>query len=545
MDSEKYHEACKWFEVLKALAGDELAEKMAELENEDAEIQNCVRRMLLADGLASKEGFLSNIASCEGTLTLGAHIGDSDYLPATIGDFQVRGILGSGGMGVVYKAYDPKTDRVVAVKVIRSHQFSSQDQVQRFHQEAQAAARLRHPNIVAVYATGEDCEVDYIAMQFVDGSNLHTLVRKETFAEDRAAHILSRLCEAVGFAHECGIVHRDIKPGNVMLSHDDFPMLMDFGLAKPLDATDGQTQTGQILGTIGFMAPEQISDAKTAGVSSDIYGLGATLYFCLTGRAPFEEANPITLLRTMVEREPIPPGDIRAGLSRSLQAICIRCLQSEPRDRYATTYELREDIQRYLADEPLSAIPDSRLRSLARVFNKTQISGDLPSAPATGWLAGLSFAFHVSVFLITKTDQPSPWLWFALGLWFLASNVVNYVYHWSRYWQLTPMERQSGLVQLGMNAVLLFLFLMHGPLSTSEPADKFLAIYPAYTLLLGVALIAHGSVFAGRLLLVAAFFFPLALLTHAFPQWAPIILCVIGTTTLVALDLVLRRHGKV
>lgn len=537
MDRERYQIVRHWFQMLNDLTGEELTTKLNELQDEDAEIQAFVRDLLECD--PKNSDFLESGQTFENTLPASLE-GPRHSLPRSIGPYEIREELGSGGMGVVYKAYDPTTDRLVAVKVLRSHQ-SSVEYSTRFRREARAAAGLRHPNIVTVYATGTAAEGDYIVMQHVEGSNLHASVKKQLLPERRAAHILSRLCEAVGFAHECGVVHRDIKPGNVMLSEDNVPLLLDFGLAKPIFDADDHTQTGQILGTVGFMAPEQITNAKSAGVASDIYGLGATLYFCLTGRAPIEETNPVTLLNALEERMPIEPNKLRFDLSRGASDICMRCLQREPRDRYASTQLLRDDLQRLLADEPLSVAPDSRLRSIARILNNKKISSDLPSAPATSWIAMLAFAFHLSIFFITQRDASPVWLWIALGFWFLGTNAVNYVFHWSRYWQLTPMERQSGLTQLGVNLSLLCLFFMHGPLHVSEPVDNFLAIYPPYTLLFAVALVVHGSIFEGRLLLASAFFFPLAFLNLAFQDWSPIVFCVFGTFVLVAVDILLRR----
>lgn len=544
MNAKQYQSACRWFNRLNALAGAELEAELADLSKESDELRLFVAEMLEADRLAESDHFLSSDTI---TRTI-EHRGTPGYpggFPDSIGPYDIKRILGSGGMGVVYEGYDPPTERRVAIKVIQSREFSTNDQKARFRREAIAAASLRHPNIVTVYATGTDGNTDYIVMQLIDGVDLHSVVKQSVLNEQRAARIVSRLCAAVGYAHAKGVVHRDIKPGNVVLTDQDEPVLMDFGLAKTILSDDSHTKTGQIMGTAGFMAPEQAGNAKTAGIPSDVYGLGSTLYFCLTGQAPFTAQTPLSLLQDLRDRAPSRPGSLRIGLHPDLDQVCMRCLEKAPQDRYLSAEALQEDLQRFLSNEPLLKREDSGWQSIGRVINaNAEISGGLQSAPAAAWLAAIGLVFHVAVFAVTQLELPSTWVWCCLVFWFVASNAVNYVFHWSRYWQLTPMERQSGIIQLGANCALLTLFAIHGPLSTDQPARVFLAVYPAYTLVLASALVAHGSIYMGRILFAAAFFFPLALLVALFPSWGPILLCVFGTAILIAIDTACRLLGR-
>src|SRR5262245_41499890 len=214
-----------------------------------------------------------------------------DAVSTTFGKYELLGELGRGGMGVVYKAREAKLDRIVAVKMILSSQFASSEQVERFHAEARACARLPHPHIVQVFEVGELHGQPFFAMEFIEGRGLDSRIQERPLDPDEAVRLLIPIVRAVGHLHAHGLIHRDLKPGNVLIDRAGRPVLTDFGLAKILADTESHlTTTGAILGTPSYMAPEQAA-AKPVTPATDVYSLGAILYECLTGRPPFRAAT--------------------------------------------------------------------------------------------------------------------------------------------------------------------------------------------------------------------------------------------------------------
>jgi hypothetical protein len=269
--------------------------------------------------------------------------------------YEILGKVGRGGMGVVYKARQLKLDRVVALKMIRGGAHVSGAALARFRAEAETVARFRHPNIVEIYAFGEHKSLPYFALEFVEGGTLAQRLNETPLPPELAANLAETLTRAIQVAHQHGIVHRDLNPANILLTSDGTPKITDFGLARRLDET-GQTQTGEILGTPGYMAPEQAKGkSKDAGPAADIYALGAILYAMLTGRPPFKEATPLETIRRLVRARPVPPRRLQPRLPRDLEAICLKCLAKQPCQRYATASELAEDLRRFLAGQCIRA----------------------------------------------------------------------------------------------------------------------------------------------------------------------------------------------
>jgi WD40 repeat protein len=244
--------------------------------------------------------------------------------------------------------------------------------LKRFHAEAEAVARLQHPNIVQIFEVGEHQEAahsphPFMALEYIDGGTLGEQVRESPLAGSAAAALVESLARAMNYAHERGIVHRDLKPGNVLLTTAGVPKITDFGLAKQLEAPTGQTQTGQVVGTPEYMAPEQASgQVRSIGPSADVYALGAILYALVTGRPPFRAASLLDTLEQVRHREPVPPGQLQPGLPRDLETICLKCLQKDPRRRYATAADLADDLQRFLQGKPVRARPIGRVERAAR-----------------------------------------------------------------------------------------------------------------------------------------------------------------------------------
>lgn len=279
------------------------------------------------------------------------------------GNYELLEKIGEGGMGVVYKARQTNLDRLVAVKLLPFSQFSREDVVQRFRTEAAAAASLQHPNIVAIHEIGEHEGQQYFSMDLVVGRTLAEVVREQPLSAKRAAAYLKSIAEAIHYAHQQGILHRDLKPSNVLIDESDQPRITDFGLAKRLGngselgaRSSDLTFTGQVLGSPNFMAPEQAEGRpQSVGPASDIYSLGALLYHLLTRQPPFQADSITTLLKQVVESEPVSPRLLNPSIPRDLETICLKCLQKEPLRRYVTAHELAQDLGRFLEERPIQA----------------------------------------------------------------------------------------------------------------------------------------------------------------------------------------------
>lgn len=293
----------------------------------------------------------------------------SPRLPQRVGRFEIRALLGVGGFGIVYRAWDPATQREVAIKTPRWEAMISAELRERFEQEARAAARLDHVNVVTVLEAGADGVIPYIASVYVPGETLAAWLSKQNapVAPRQAAHWIASLADGVQHAHSRGVLHRDIKPSNVLLApsgtpaaHDEHdrlvPKLMDFGLAKLAESQHDMTRSGVMLGTIRYMSPEQaLGQTKQIGTASDVYSLGAVLYELLAGEVPFAFASDLEALRRIETEDPSSIRVRRPNVPRDLETICLKCLQKEPAKRYASAAELSHELHRYLAGEPIAA----------------------------------------------------------------------------------------------------------------------------------------------------------------------------------------------
>ncbi|MCA9067750.1 MAG: serine/threonine protein kinase, partial [Planctomycetaceae bacterium] len=245
---------------------------------------------------------------------------------AVFGDYEILEEIARGGMGIVLKARQRSLNRVVALKMIRNGTLADQEEVLRFRAEAEAAAKLNHQQIVPVYEVGEHDGQHYFTMALIEGESLSVRLRKGPLVPREAARILSLVAAGVQYAHEQGVVHRDLKPGNILLNADNQPKVADFGLAKQLDQDSNLTVTGCVLGTPSFMPPEQAC-GEEAGPHSDIYSLGAILYTMLTNRPPFQAANATETIQQVKEKDPVPPRQLNPAINQDLQTICLKCLE--------------------------------------------------------------------------------------------------------------------------------------------------------------------------------------------------------------------------
>lgn len=317
----------------------------------------------------------------------------------TLGDYELLEEVGSGGMGVIFRARQISLDRIVAVKMIHN---ASQHR-DRFRVEAEAAASLHHNHIVAIYEIGEDESQPFLSMQYIDGGNLKHLLAKEQLSEQQAVELLTSIVKAVHHAHQHGVLHRDLKPANVLLDREGTPYVSDFGLAKQLGNSADLTRTGAVIGTPGYMSPEQaMGQASSITVATDVYGLGAILYAMLTGDAPFRSESDLNTLRRVVEEQPGSPRAKRPGLDRNLEMICLKCLRKEADKRYSNASDLLDDLQRWQEGKPIVA------RQISLVERAWKWSKRNPWAVASGLtIAGILAVSSIVVWYqhnVSKTD---------------------------------------------------------------------------------------------------------------------------------------------
>jgi tetratricopeptide (TPR) repeat protein len=272
--------------------------------------------------------------------------------------YEILGELGRGGMGVVYRAQQTGLNRPVALKMVLAGGHAAAGELSRFRGEAEAVARLQHPHVVQVFDIGEAGGLPYIALEFCPGGSLAQRLDGTPWPPPRAAELVETLARAVHAAHRAGVVHRDLKPANVLMAADGAPKVADFGLARRLDAGDGQTGSGAVMGTPCYMAPEQAGGGtREAGPPADVYALGAILYELMTGRPPFKAATAVDTILQVIHDDPVPPRRLQPKLPRDLETVALRCLAKEPHRRYASAEALADDLRRFLDDRPVLARP--------------------------------------------------------------------------------------------------------------------------------------------------------------------------------------------
>jgi eukaryotic-like serine/threonine-protein kinase len=357
--------------------------------------------------------------------------------PERFGDYELLGEIARGGMGIVYRARQVKLNRVVALKMILSGRFATEEEVQRFQREAEAAASLDHPHIVPIYEVGRHRGRSFFSMKLIEGGSLSKHLARLLHDPRAAARLMVTVARAVHDAHRRGFVHRDLKPANILLDASGHPHVTDFGLAKQIGKGGTLTESGVILGTPSYMAPEQAAGRSDVSARADIYSLGAILYELLTGRPPFRAETVMETVVQVLEVEPIPPSRVRSGVPRELEQICLKCLEKNPGGRYTTASALADDLERYLrgegAEASRSSLGDHLRRSLRR---EPELAARLLGLALIGLLTQVNFvlnpnpdvAVHIGVSMVEAL-----WFFTSLGLHRLSRSTGA----WSRWGRAT------------------------------------------------------------------------------------------------------------
>lgn len=358
-------------------------------------------------------------------------------------DYELLEEIARGGMGVVYRAVQTSVNRVVALKMILSGQLASDEEVRRFHSEAEAAALLDHPNIVPVFDVGEHDGRHYFSMAYVEGDSLSDRLREGPLPPLEAARFVRQITDAVACAHDNGVIHRDLKPSNVLIDRNGSPRVTDFGLARQLESDSHLTATGQVMGTPSYMPPEQAAgNTSQIDVRSDVYSLGAILYSLVTGRPPFQAAHIVETLRQVIDDQPVEPRALNPEVDRDLETICLKCLAKEPSHRYQRAVELSEELDRYLAGKPIVARSITRRERLWRWCRRNRLMAAMITTAALSLLLGTGISIYFAVLAQRRAEHAERGTQVALTS---LRSVIDTVQHQLRYIPAAQQIRRNLL----------------------------------------------------------------------------------------------------
>jgi hypothetical protein len=428
--------------------------------------------------------------------------------------------------------------------MILSGQLASQEDVQRFYIEAEAAAKLEHPGIVPIFEIGEHAGQHFFSMGFIDGESLADRVKEGPLPPREAASITRQVAEAIAFAHENNVIHRDLKPANVLIDRNGQAKVTDFGLAKQTDGGAELTGTGQILGTPGYMPPEQAAgDTKRIGPAADIYSLGAILYALLTGRAPFQSASVMDTLIQVLEQQPVPVRLLNPKIDSDLETICLKCLEKDPEHRYSSAMALTDDLSRYLDGESISVKSLNLVDRLVRTLQRGKQDAELRTwGTMLFWFAAIVLLAEIGIYLHAFDGPPYPRHW-AVAIrasQYLAMGIVlgSYRKNWSV--STSAAERQMFSIWIGFFvACHLVICVAHLLATTEHPLDE-LRVYPFLAIISGLAFFVMGSSYWGHCYTFAVAFFALALLMPLTLLWAPLGFGLLWSVSLILIGIRLR-----
>lgn len=527
-------------ELLEQLANESRDGRQPDLEavvreNSDLELElrELWATMILAEDFASFSEIIDDNADAgEATSARAESAAQSDApLPEPFDDYEPAAEIGRGGMGVVYRARQSSLDRQVALKMILRGALASPEDVARFRAEAEAAARLNHPNIVQVFEVGEHLGQPYFSMQCVEGTTLSRKIADGPLPSREAARLLIPVCRGVAEAHRNGVLHRDLKPSNILIDEDGRPFVTDFGLAKRIAPTgqlrdDGAaadvetlTNSGAIIGTPSYMAPEQAAGQRgQIGEASDVYSLGAILYAMLTGRPPFQAASPVDTILMVLEQEPVPPRVLNPGADSDLEMIAMKCLQKPTDLRYQDAASLADDLEAWLNHEPISARSSQFTDVLSRAFRETHHASVLEN-----W--GILWMLHSAVVLVlclltnvlqwrdaaigTSSRWPYMSIWcVGLGIWAIIFYNLR-----RRAGPVTFVERQILHVWAGSMIVSTLLYFVEWQMGLAV-----LQLSPVIGLVSGMVFLVKASLLNGRFYIQAAALFITGGIMAVIPQ---------------------------
>ncbi len=447
-------------------------------------------------------------------------------LPRTFGDYELLEEIGRGGMGIVYRARQKSLGRLVALKMILRGDLASPAELARFRAEAASAAKVLHPHIVPVYEVGEEGGQPYFSMKLIEGTTLARMLADGPLPSRKAAELLVPICRAIADSHRRGVLHRDLKPPNILIDREGRTFVTDFGLAKRFSAGEGEvslsgglTQSGAILGTPGYMAPEQAAGQRgDVSPATDVYGLGAILYAMLTGRPPFQAPSVLDTVMLVLEQEPLPPRMLNPKADTDLEMIALKCLQKPADLRYPDADALADDLEAYLANEPISARSSHFTQILTRAFRETHHAAVLEN-----W--GLLWMWHSLVVfilcLVTNLIQAYglETRWVFVALWGCGVGTWAAIF-WElrrRAGPITFVERQIAHVWAGSTISSTLLYALEWLLDL-----PVLALSPVLALIAGSVFLVKAGILSGKFYITAVMLYLTAIVmavlqTH--PEW--------------------------
>ena len=472
------------------------------------------------------------------------------------GDYELLVEVARGGMGVVYRARQITLNRIVALKMILTGKLADPEDVQRFRMEAEAAGRLTHPNIVAIYGVGDIQGQHYFSMEFIEGTSLAQRLVAGPLPGKEAARHVRQIAKAVHYAHRQGILHRDLKPSNIIVDAEGEPHITDFGLAKRLGNKDsGQTRSGTILGTPSYMAPEQAQGKiHSLGPACDIYSLGAMLYELLTGRPPFRAETPLDTVMQVINNEPVPPRLLNPNIDKDLETVCLKCLEKETARRYATAEALAEDLQNYLDGNAISARHFNVLARITRMLDRSTHDADFANwSSMILWMAGVVGFQHTLIFILMQWGASQWAILAARALEFILLAGLLCLRRKGRLLPTSSIERDLWTIWIGyifaLGAVVVAARLIRarGFIATTPLAPAHfeeVLPYPFLAVLSGLAFFIMGNNYWGRCYAIGLAFFGLACLMPFKLDWAPLGFGLFWAGTLTMLGLHLRGFGN-
>jgi eukaryotic-like serine/threonine-protein kinase len=492
------------------------------------ELRQLWATVLVAEDLATLSAVLDGSEDNSDAATTGEierEPDDRNTLSQRVGDYEILDEIGRGGMGVVYRARQVSLGRIVALKMVLRGALASASDRTRFRAEAESAARLHHPHITPVYEVGDENGQPYFSMQFIEGTTLARRIADGPLPAREAARMLLPVCRAIAEAHRGGLLHRDLKPSNILIDRTGRPYVSDFGLAKRVTADQSHetvdepaasllTHSGAIVGTPGYMAPEQAAGNRgEVSRATDVYGLGALLYAMLTGRAPFQSASPVDTVLQVLEQDPLPPRVLNPQADVDLEMIALKCLQKPADLRYQTADELADDLEAYLANEPISARSSRFAQVLTRAFRETHHAGVLEN-----W--GVLWMWH-SLVLIVLCVVTNYFQWRGItsrlpyvAMWTIGLGIWAVIF-WNlrrRSGPITFVERQVAHVWAGSVICSTLLFGIEALLGL-----PVLTLSPVLGLVSGMVFLVKAGILSGAFYVQAAVLFATAGVMAVWP----------------------------